>query len=176
MLRRSLSRKRCGQYTMRGGAVQTVVRKIVLCVPQSTSAYREERLGKNSFGSAELGCRIALRPGDSRRKWQQDRAGRRRNLRRWSLTVCHRCLLVSRAKCAVWRTRKKYYPICECAPKGGWDVCCCAGFRTPAIDSRATFTGGRRPKAAKKRTRGDSAERLPRTPLWGLYERGHCQA
>ena len=42
----------------------------------------------------------------------------------------------------------------------------------PAIDSRATFTGGRRPKAAKERTRGDSAERLPRTPLWGLYERG----
>ena len=36
----------------------------------------------------------------------------------------------------------------------------------PAIDSRATFTGGRRPKAAKERTRGDSAERLPRTPLW----------
>jgi len=24
----------------------------------------------------------------------------------------------------------------------------------PAIDSRATFTGGRRPKAAKERTRG----------------------
>jgi alkyl sulfatase BDS1-like metallo-beta-lactamase superfamily hydrolase len=30
----------------------------------------------------------------------------------------------------------------------------------PAIDSRAMFTGGRRPKAAKERTRGDSAERL----------------
>src|SRR5277367_4413414 len=45
---------------------------------------------------------------------------------------------------------------------------CCAGFRMPAIDSRATFTGGRRPKAAKERTRGDSAERLPRTPLWGF--------
>jgi hypothetical protein len=30
----------------------------------------------------------------------------------------------------------------------------CAGFRMPAIDSRATFTGGRRPKAAKERTRG----------------------
>ena len=52
----------------------------------------------------------------------------------------------------------------------------CAGFRMPAIDNRATCTGGRRPKAAKERTRGDSAERLPRTPLWGLYERGHCQA
>src|SRR6202166_999144 len=44
----------------------------------------------------------------------------------------------------------------------------CAGFRMPAIDSRATSTGGRRPKAAKERTRGDSAERLPPTPLWGF--------
>jgi hypothetical protein len=51
----------------------------------------------------------------------------------------------------------------------------CAGFRMPAIDSRATFTGGRRPKAAKERTRGDSAERLPRTPLWGFELRDKCE-
>jgi hypothetical protein len=30
----------------------------------------------------------------------------------------------------------------------------CAGFRMPASDSRATYTGGRRPKAAKEGTRG----------------------
>jgi len=45
----------------------------------------------------------------------------------------------------------------------------------PALDSRATFTGGRRPKAAKERTRGDSAERLPRTPLWGFELRDKCE-
>ena len=33
-------------------------------------------------------------------------------------------------------------------------VSSCAGFGMPAIDSRATSTGGRRPKAAKERTRG----------------------
>src|ERR1700752_2359836 len=51
----------------------------------------------------------------------------------------------------------------------------CAGFRMPAIDSRATFTGGPGPKAAKERTRGDSAERLPRTPLWGFELRDKCE-
>jgi hypothetical protein len=45
-------------------------------------------------------------------------------------------------------------------PTPAVDFCFCAGFRMPAIDSRATFTGGRRPKAAKERTRGDSAERF----------------
>jgi hypothetical protein len=30
----------------------------------------------------------------------------------------------------------------------------CAGFRNAGQESRATFTGGRRPKAAKERTRG----------------------
>ena len=45
----------------------------------------------------------------------------------------------------------------------------------PAIDSRATFTGGRRPKAAKERTRGDSAQELPRTPLWGIERRDKCE-
>jgi uncharacterized protein YgiB involved in biofilm formation len=30
----------------------------------------------------------------------------------------------------------------------------CVGFRTPASDSGATYTSGRRPKAAKERTRG----------------------
>src|SRR6476646_4130391 len=58
---------------------------------------------------------------------------------------------------------------------GYFDFWICAGFRMPAIDSRATFTGGRRPKAAKERTRGDSAERLPRTPLWGFESRAKCE-
>ena len=30
----------------------------------------------------------------------------------------------------------------------------CVGFRMPASDSGATYTSGRRPKAAKERTRG----------------------
>ena len=38
----------------------------------------------------------------------------------------------------------------------------------PASDSGATYTSGRRPKAAKERTRGDGARRMPRTPLWAL--------
>jgi hypothetical protein len=37
----------------------------------------------------------------------------------------------------------------------GGHVWVCAGFRMPAIDIRATSTGGRRPKAAKERTRGE---------------------
>ena len=32
----------------------------------------------------------------------------------------------------------------------------CVGFRMPASDSGATYTSGRRPKAAKERTRGAS--------------------
>jgi hypothetical protein len=36
-------------------------------------------------------------------------------------------------------------------------------------ESRATFTSGRRPKAAKERTRGGMVRgEMPRTPLWGF--------
>src|SRR5450631_4109123 len=45
----------------------------------------------------------------------------------------------------------------------------------PAIDIGATYTCGRRPKAAKERTRGDGARRMPRTPLWGFGWRGGCE-
>jgi hypothetical protein len=44
----------------------------------------------------------------------------------------------------------------------------CAGFRMPASDSRATYISGRRPKAAKERTRGGDGRRALGTPLWGF--------
>jgi hypothetical protein len=31
-------------------------------------------------------------------------------------------------------------------------------------------------KPPRKEPAGDGSRRMPRTPLWGLYERGHCQA
>jgi len=40
----------------------------------------------------------------------------------------------------------------------------------PASDIGATYTSGRRPKAAKERTRGDGARRMPRPPLWDLAD------
>jgi hypothetical protein len=45
----------------------------------------------------------------------------------------------------------------------------------PASENRATSTGGRRPKAAKERTRGGDARRAPRTPLWGFGCGGRCE-
>jgi hypothetical protein len=45
----------------------------------------------------------------------------------------------------------------------------------PASESRATTTGGRRPKAAKERTRGVDARMAPRTPLWGFGCGGRCE-
>jgi hypothetical protein len=45
--------------------------------------------------------------------------------------------------------RRRFFQSFSCSAGG-----VCAGFRMPAIDSRATFTGGRRPKAAKERTCG----------------------
>ena len=40
----------------------------------------------------------------------------------------------------------------------------CVGFRMPANASGATYTSGRRPKAAKERTRGG----------WGAENAAHC--
>jgi hypothetical protein len=45
----------------------------------------------------------------------------------------------------------------------------------PATAARHTPVAGVR-KPPRKEPAGDGARRMPRTPLWGLYERGHCQA
>jgi hypothetical protein len=50
------------------------------------------------------------------------------------------------------------------------------GFgRRPSTAARHTPVAGVR-KPPRKEPAGDGARRMPRTPLWGLYERGHCQA
>ena len=38
--------------------------------------------------------------------------------------------------------------------ESGRDVCSCAGFRLPAMTNLSTRSGGRRPKSAKARNRG----------------------
>jgi hypothetical protein len=45
----------------------------------------------------------------------------------------------------------------------------------PGMAGLSTRSSGRRPKSAKARNRGLWAAAVPRV-LWGLYERGHCQA
>ena len=45
----------------------------------------------------------------------------------------------------------------------------------PATSARHTPVSGVR-KPPRKEPAGDGARRMPRTPLWGLYEGRHCQA
>jgi hypothetical protein len=68
-----------------------------------------------------------------------------------------------------------WYRYSDPASPPTWPVPLLCRFSDAGMRRLSTRCGGRRPKSAKARSRGKLGTGWQRV-LWGLYERGHCQA